>query len=198
MLIGASDARAAVDASTPEALIQTLSAEVLALGRNDPRVRAGDMNRITELVDKLLLPHADFVKTTRLAVGRNWRQASPEQQAQLVHEFEFLLIWTYAGATSKIGDQVVKVAPVRMAEGATDVVVHSEVINQGKPYQVDYRLSKTADGWKIYDVSVMGVWLIAAYQQQFASAVSQGGVAGLISTLRQRNSELAQNAGRLH
>lgn len=184
---GASD----VNTSTPDGTIRTLANNILHTLKTDPRIKAGDMTRITQVVNDSLLPYMDFAKTTRLAMGPGWRSASPEQRNELVKQFELLLIHTYAGATAKVGDQTVSVKPVRAASDATDVVVRTQVMSQGKAYPVDYRLEKTAQGWKIYDVNVLGAWLIQAYRQQFSSEIQQRGVAGLISTLQARNQQLA-------
>lgn len=182
---------AAIDESAPDAMIGTLADDILQTIKADPQVKAGDMARITQLVNQKLLPHTDFRRTTRLALGRFWNQASPVQQEQLVKQFELLLIHTYAGATAKVGDQTVRVKPLRAAADQTDVVVRTEVMSEGRPYPVDYRLEKTPDGWKIYDVNVLGAWLIQAYRQQFAAQVQKSGVAGLLAFLTQRNEELA-------
>lgn len=184
-----------VDPSTPDALIRTLADNILQTVKADPQIKAGDMTRITQVVNEKLLPYTDFRKTTQLALGRYWRQATPQQQDQLVHQFEALLIHTYAGATAKVGDQTVDIKPVRAAADATDVVVRTNVISQGQPYQVDYRLEKTTDGWKIYDVNVVGAWLIEAYRQQFSQQIQQNGIDGLLTFLTQRNQQLAAGSG---
>lgn len=199
VLLAPSLACAAVaDEQSPDAMIGALADDILQTVKADPRVKAGDMARITELVNQKLLPHTDFRRTTRLALGRFWNQATPAQQDQLVTQFELLLIHTYAGATAKVGDQTVRVKPLRAAPDDADVVVRTEVMSQGRAYPVDYRLERTPQGWKIYDVNVLGAWLIQAYRQQFAAQVQQGGVAGLLVFLTQRNEQLAaaQRAGR--
>ncbi|MCY0387843.1 ABC transporter substrate-binding protein [Robbsia sp. Bb-Pol-6] len=189
--IAAPVSAAAIDESAPDVMIGTLAADILQTVRADPQVKAGDMARITQLVNEKLLPHTDFRRTTRLALGRFWNQATPAQQDQLVKQFEMLLIHTYAGATAKVGDQTVRVKPLRATPDQSDVVVHTEVMSQGRAYPVDYRLEKTPEGWKIYDVNVLGAWLIQAYRQQFAAQVQQSGVAGLLTFLTQRNEQLA-------
>jgi len=180
-----------INTSTPDGTIRTLANNILHTLKTDPRIKAGDITHITEVVNDNLLPYMDFAKTTRLAMGPGWRSATPDQRRELVKQFELLLIHTYAGATAKVGDQTVSVKPVRAAPDATDVVVRTQVMSQGKAYPVDYRLEKTAQGWKIYDVNVLGAWLIQAYRQQFSSEIQQRGVAGLISTLQSRNQQLA-------
>lgn len=182
---------ASVDASAPDVLIRTLAEDILRSVKADAQIRAGNIQRITDLVNRKLLPHADFQRTTRLALGRYWRQASPAQRTEITKQFEMLLIHTYAGATAKVNDQTVDVKPLRAAADATDVVVRTEVTNQGRPYQVDYRLEKTAEGWKIYDVNVLGAWLIEAYRQQFSNVIAQSGIDGLLQFLTQRNAQLA-------
>ena len=180
-----------VNTSTPDGTIRTLANSILETLKTDPRVKAGDMTHITQVVNDNLLPYMDFAKTTRLAMGPGWRSATPEQRDELVKQFELLLIHTYAGATAKVGDQTVSVKSARAAPDATDVVVRTQVMSQGKAYPVDYRLEKTAQGWKIYDVNVLGAWLIQAYRQQFSTEIQQRGVPGLISTLQARNQQLA-------
>jgi phospholipid transport system substrate-binding protein len=182
---------ASVNTSTPDGTIRTLADSILQVLKTDPRIKAGDMGYITQVVNEKLLPYTDFAKTTRLAMGPGWRLASPAQRSELVRQFELLLIHTYAGATAKVGDQTVSVKPLRAAPDATDVVVRTQVMSQGKSYPVDYRLEKTAQGWKIYDVNVLGAWLIQAYRQQFSTEVQAHGVAGLIATLQARNQQLA-------
>ncbi|MGI4856918.1 MAG: MlaC/ttg2D family ABC transporter substrate-binding protein [Janthinobacterium lividum] len=189
--IASTASAAVVDQSAPDVMISTLADDILQTIKADPQVKSGNMARITELVNQKLLPHTDFRRTTRLALGRFWNQATPTQQDQLVKQFELLLIHTYAGATAKVGDQTVRVKPVRAAPDQSDVVVHTEVMSEGRPYPVDYRLEKTPEGWKIYDVNVLGAWLIQAYRQQFAAQVQQSGVDGLLAFLTQRNQELA-------
>jgi phospholipid transport system substrate-binding protein len=185
---------AQVDDTAPAALIKTLTADILATVQADPSIKGASPERLAALVKQRILPYADFEKTTRLAMGRGWAQASPEQRHELVTQFQLLLIRTYSGATSKIGDQQVSVDPVRMAPGDTDVVVQTKILSQGKAYDVGYRVEKTAAGWRLYDVNVLGVWLIQAYRQQFADLVSSSGVAGLLSFLVERNRQLAGGA----
>ncbi|WP_235837948.1 MlaC/ttg2D family ABC transporter substrate-binding protein [Chitinasiproducens palmae] len=185
---------ATIDASAPDVLIRTMADDILRSVKADPQVKAGNIHRITQLVDEKLLPYADFQRTTRLALGRYWRQATPAQQKEISKQFEMLLIHTYAGATAKVSDQTVDVKPLRAAADATDVVVRTEVTNQGRPYEVDYRLAKTPNGWRIYDVNVLGAWLIEAYRQQFASVIAQQGIDGLLNFLTERNRQLATGA----
>jgi len=189
---GATQPRGGIDDSSPQALIETLSASILNTVKADPQIKAGDTRRIEQVVNTQLLPYTDFRKTTRLALGPAWRTATPEQRDELVKQFEWLLIHLYSGAAAKVGDQTVDVQPMRAAADATDVVVQTNVISGGQPYPVAYRLEKSEAGWRIYDVNVANLWLIAAYRPQFSSQVQSSGVPGLIAFLKQRNQDLTQ------
>jgi phospholipid transport system substrate-binding protein len=180
-----------VDTSSPDVMIKTVTNQVLDTIRADKSIRSGDINRITEVVNKQILPYTDFRRTTQLAMGRAWRQATPEQQDEMVEQFKMLLIRTYAGALSQFRDQQVQFKPFRAAPTDTDVVVRSQVINNGQPVELDYRLYKTPQGWRVYDLNVAGAWLIQAYQQQFAQKINESGVSGLIQFLTDRNQQLA-------
>lgn len=176
----------------PDALIKRLSHEMLETIKNDKELRSGNANRVQEVVENKLLPHVNFRRTTALTVGRHWRQATPEQQQQLIDEFRDLLIYTYSGALSQVGDQKFQVRPMRGAISDTDVEVQTYVVQSGRePIQVNYRLEKGADGWKIYDVSVLGAWLTEAYKNSFAAEVNRSGIEGLIRTLSEKNKKLA-------
>ncbi len=171
----------------PDALIKRVSAEVLDNIRGDKDVLAGDTTKVIALVDSKIMPNVNFTRMTAAAVGRNWRQATPQQQKQLQAEFKVLLIRTYSGALSQVKDQSVNVKPLRAADGDTEVIVRTEVLGRGDPAQLDYRMEKTASGWKIYDLNVLGVWLVETYRTQFAQEISAKGVDGLIASLAQRN-----------
>ena len=171
----------------PDALIKRVSAEVLDNIRGDKDVLAGDTTKVIALVDTKIMPNVNFTRMTAAAVGRNWRQATPQQQKQLQAEFKVLLIRTYSGALSQVKDQSVNVKPLRAADGDTEVIVRTEVLGRGDPAQLDYRMEKTANGWKIYDLNVLGVWLVETYRSQFAQEISAKGVDGLIASLAQRN-----------
>ena len=164
-----------------------MSAEVLDNIRGDKDVLAGDTTKVIALVDSKIMPNVNFTRMTAAAVGRNWRQATPQQQKQLQAEFKVLLIRTYSGALSQVKDQSVNVKPLRAADGDTEVIVRTEVLGRGDPAQLDYRMEKTASGWKIYDLNVLGVWLVETYRTQFAQEISAKGVDGLIASLAQRN-----------
>ncbi len=178
---------------TPDALVLNLSNDVLDAIKKDPSLKAGDLTKLNALVDQKILPYVDFEKMTRLAVGRGWRQATPEQRQTLVKEFRTLLVRTYSGAVSAVTDHKVQMRPFRAQPGDTDVVVRTQVVpSRGDAIQLDYRLEKIDGGWKIYDVSVLGVWLVENYKSQFASEVQQSGVDGLIKALADRNRQLAE------
>jgi phospholipid transport system substrate-binding protein len=171
----------------PDVLIKRVSGEVMAAVKADPAIQAGDISRIVALVDSKIMPNVDFSRMTSSAVGRYWRQATPEQQKQLQEEFKTLLVRTYSGALSAVKDQTVSYRPMRSAPEDTEVVVRSEVRGRGDSIQLDYRLAKTGDTWKIYDLNVLGVWLVDTYRSQFAQEISAKGIDGLIATLVQRN-----------
>ncbi|EKS72368.1 MULTISPECIES: ABC transporter substrate-binding protein [Caballeronia] len=180
-----------VDTSSPDTMIKTVTQQVLDEIKSDSKIRSGDINKITELVNQKILPYTDFTRTTRLVMGRNWNSATPEQQKQIVEQFKMLLIRTYSGALAQVRDQTVQYKPFRANPDDTDVVVRSVVMNNGSPVELDYRLYKTAQGWRVYDINVLGAWLIQAYQQQFNEQISRNGVSGLLQFLTQRNEQLA-------
>ncbi len=190
LLASAPFARAADEA--PDALIKRVSTEVLDSIKADKSVQAGDMSKVISLVDSKIMPNVNFTRMTASAVGRNWRQATPEQKARLQDEFKILLIRTYSGALSQVRDQTLSVKPLRAEAADTEVTVRTEILGRGDPIQLDYRMEKTASGWKIYDLNVLGVWLVETYRTQFAQEISAKGVDGLIASLAQRNKS---NAG---
>lgn len=178
---------AAAADEAPDALVKRISTEVLSAVKSDPAIQAGDINRIVNLVDTKIMPNVNFTRMTASAVGRYWRQATPEQQKQLQDEFKTLLVRTYSGALGEVKDQTLSFKPLRMQPTDTEVVVRSEVRGKGEPIQLDYRLEKSAGGWKIYDLNVLGVWLVETYRTQFAQEISAKGIDGLIASLSQRN-----------
>lgn len=192
MLASAPFARAAEEA--PDALIRRLSSEVLDNIKSDKSVQAGDMTKVISLVDSQIMPNVNFVRMTASAVGRNWRQATPEQQKRLQDEFKILLVRTYSGALAQVKDQSVNVKPLRAGAADTEVIVRTEVLGRGEPVQLDYRMEKAASGWKIYDLNVLGVWLVETYRSQFAQEISAKGIDGLIASLAQRNQSNAAGA----
>ena len=171
----------------PDALIKRVSAEVLDAIRSDKDVQAGNLRKALLLVDSQVMPHVNFTRMTAAVVGRSWRQATPEQKQRLQDEFKVLLIRTYSGALSQVNDQRLNVKPLRAAPTDKEVVVRTEVIGNGNPAQLDYRMEKTSTGWKIYDLNVLGIWMVDTYRSQFAQEINAKGVDGLIEALVQRN-----------
>lgn len=180
-----------VDANSPDQLIKTVTTQVLDQLKSDKQIQSGNINEITKLVNEKILPYTDFTRTTRLVMGRNWNTATPEQQKQIVEQFKILLIRTYAGALAQVRNQTIQYKPFRASPEDNDVVVRSVVMNNGQPVELDYRLYKTPQGWRVYDINVLGAWLIQAYQQQFNEQIQQHGVSGLLQFLTQRNQQLA-------
>jgi phospholipid transport system substrate-binding protein len=179
----------------PDVLVKRISGEVMAAVKADPAVQGGDVNRIIELVDEKIMPSVNFSRMTASAVGRHWRQATPEQQKQLQDEFKTLLVRTYSGALGEVKDQTVTFRPLRARPEDTEVVVRSEVRGRGEPIQLDYRMEKTPDGWKIYDLNVLGIWLVETYRTQFSQEINARGIDGLIAALTQRNKSNVGKAG---
>lgn len=174
----------------PDALIKRLSDEMLAIIRSDAAVRKGDIKRVMQIVDTKIMPNVNFQRMTALAVGPAWRQATPEQKKKLQDEFKNLLVRTYSGALSQVGDETISVKPLRAAPTDTEVLVRTEIRGRGDPIQLDYRLEKTPGdgaGWKIFNLNVLGVWLVETYRSQFAAEINAKGVDGLIATLADRN-----------
>lgn len=184
--LGLPAAQAAEEA--PDALVKRVSADVLETIKKDASLRNGDTSKINALVNEKVMPYVDFRRMTSAAVGPAWRQATPEQRQKLQDEFKALLIRTYAGALSQVGDQTITVRPVRMAAGDTDVLVRTQVNGRGDPVQLDFRLEKQATGWKLYNFNVLGVWLVETYRNQFAQEINANGIDGLIKTLASRSS----------
>jgi len=178
-------------AQAPDALIKTVSSDVLDTVKSDPSFKAGDINKVIALVDSKVMPYVDFQRMTASAVGRYWRQATPEQQKRLQDEFKLLLVRTYSGALAQVKDQTVSLKPMRASPEDTEVVVRTEVRGKGDPVQLDYRLEKTPQGWKIYDVNVLGVWLVENYRNSFAQEIGANGIDGLIAKLAERNKAAA-------
>jgi phospholipid transport system substrate-binding protein len=172
----------------PDAMVKRVAEEVLQIVRTDPKVQAGDQQRIREVIEAKLLPHFDFERMTALAMGRNWQKATPEQQKALADQFRTLLVRTYSGALSQYRDQKMDYKPLRAEAAATEVTVRTEVIRSGQvPVQIDYGMTKTASGWKAYDVIVGGVSLVTNYRDEFNEQIKSGGVDGLIKTLTEKN-----------
>jgi len=185
----------------PDALIKRLSSDVLETVRADPSIKAGEVGKIVALVDQTILPHLNFRRMTAATVGPAWRQATPEQKERLQAEFKTLLVRTYSGALSQVTDQTIVIKPMRSKQGDTDVVVRTEIRGSGEPVQLDYRLEKTPGegaGWKVYNLNVLGVWLVDTYRSQFAQQINAApegqGIDRLIETLAERNRANAAKA----
>ena len=176
------------DTPEPEALIRNTVDEVLAIVKQDKDIQTGNKKKVTELVDAKVLPHFNFTHMTRLAVGKNWRNATPEQKKVLEIEFRNLLVRTYTTAFTTYKDQEVEVKPLKMANDATEVTMKTFILNKGKqPLPVNYDMEKTASGWKVYDLSIEGVSLVTNYRGTFAEQVQKSGIDGLIKTLVEKN-----------
>jgi len=179
---------AAFAQTAPDAMIKTVSGEVIDAVKNDKAIQAGDVSRIQALVDTQVMPHVDFQRMTAAAVGRAWKTATPDQQQKLQTEFKTLLIRTYAGALTRVNAQTsVDLKPLRAAPEDTDVTVRTEIKGGGDPVQIDYRLEKLPAEWKIFDVNVLGVWLVDQYKSSFAQEIAATGVDGLITKLVAKN-----------
>jgi len=179
-------------AKAPDALIKEVSTDVLEAVKADKTIRAGDIRKVIALVDQKVMPYVNFQRMTSQAVGRYWRQASPEQQKRLQDEFKVLLVRTYSGALSQVSaEQTVELKPMRSQPTDNEVVVRTEIRGKGDPIQLDYRLEKAGDAWKIYDVNVMGVWLVENYRNSFAQEIGANGIDGLIAKLAERNKSAA-------
>ena len=175
----------------PDALVKQVTLEVLDIVRHDKEIQAGNHQKVLALVDQKVLPHFNFTTMTRIALGRNWRQASPEQKERLVAEFRTLLVRTYSSAISSYQEQKFEFRPLRAKADDTDVTVNVRVIQSGRePVAIDYDMEKTADGWKCYNVYVAGVSLVANYRTEFDAEVRKGGIDGLLKSLREKNKSL--------
>lgn len=175
---------------TADAFVKRLSVDVLDTIKKDKGMRSGDIARVITLVDTRIMPNVDFQRMTSSAVGPAWRQASPEQQKRLQDEFKILLVRTYAGALSQVSDQVVFIKPVRIAPEDKEVIVRTEVRGGTDPIQLEYRMERTPNegsGWKIYNINVLGVWLVETYKSQFTQIINTKGIDGLIDSLVARN-----------
>jgi phospholipid transport system substrate-binding protein len=183
-------ARAAVEA--PDALVKRVSTDVIDSVKADKDIQAGNTRKIMDLVNSKILPYVDSEKMTAQAAGRFWRQATPEQQKQLAEEFRTLLVYTYAGALSQIKNETIEFKPFRADPADTEVEVKSQVnLTRGEPITLNYRLAKGPQGWKIFDLNVLGAWLVETYKSTFASEIGKGGIDGLIKKLHDRNEQLA-------
>ena len=177
------------DDAAPDALVKNITNEVLSIVRNDKDIQSGNTKKAIELVEAKILPHFDFMHMTRLALGREWRQASPTQQKDLASEFQTLLVRTYSKALTEYKNQTVEFKPFAMQAGATDAKVRTEIKQPGgaKPIQLDYYLEKSPNGWKVYDIEVGGISLVTNYRDSFTTEVRNSGIDGLIKSLREKN-----------
>ncbi|NGZ83228.1 MlaC/ttg2D family ABC transporter substrate-binding protein [Duganella aceris] len=189
----ATSAHAAVPANeAPDALVKRISQDVIDTAKSDKSIQAGDTKKVIELVETKILPYVDFQRMTALAAGRFWRDATPEQQKNLSEQFRTLLVFTYSGALSQIKNETVEFKPLRADPADTEVEVRSQVnMARGEPIPLNYRVAKSATGWKIYDINVLGAWLVETYKGTFASEISKGGIDGLIKALTEKNKKLA-------
>ena len=181
-------ATAAFAQTAPDAMIKQVAGDVIESVKNDKAIQAGDITRIHGLVDTQVLPHVDLQRMTAAVVGKAWKTATPDQQAKLQAEFKTLLIRTYAGALTKVNAQTsIELKPTRSAPDDTDVTVRTNVKGSGDPIEIDYRLEKLPAEWKIFDVNVLGVWLVDQYKSSFAQQIASGGIDGLINALVAKN-----------
>lgn len=185
--------RGAAAAEAPDELVRRISSQVVDIARTDEAVLRGNQERILALVRQHLLPHIDFERMTSLAVGRYWRNATPQQRDRLTEEFRDLLVHVYSGAIAQVKDKKLVFKPLRGDPRSGEVIVRSEVIQKSgaEPIELNYRLANGPSGWKIYDVSVLDVWLVQSYRGTFSSEISRSGIDGLIRTLDAKNAQLA-------
>ena len=187
----AQQAAANANMNTPDGLVKFVVEDVMNTIKSDKAIQNGDLRKINSLVDQKILPYSDFQKTTRMSMGRNWSKATPAQQALITQEFKRLLIRIYGGALAQVKDQKIQYKPFRASADDTDVIVRTVVVGKGEPIQLDYRLEKTGNAWRVYDINILGAWLVESYRNQFNDQVSKGGIDGLIQFLQQRNNSLA-------
>ena len=173
---------------TPDALVKRTTDEVLAIIKADKDVQGGNMAKVTALAEQKVLPHFNFTRMTRLAVGRNWAQATDAQKEALTKEFRTLLVRTYSTSLSQYRNQTIEVKPTRLGAQDKDAVVKTAVIQQGGPQiPIDYAMEKADGGWKVYDVVIDGASLVTTYRGTFNDQIQKGGIDGLVKTLQERN-----------
>lgn len=178
----------------PDALVKRVSEEVLDILRKDKDVQNGSAKKVIDLVEAKVLPYFNFQHMTALAVGKDWRRATPQQQQQLQHEFKTLLVRTYSNALLSYREQTIRYKPSKLNPDDTDAIVRTEIIQPGnKPTQVDYTLEKLDNGWKVYDVAVAGISLVTNYRETFAQEVRSGGIEGLVQSISNKNKSLEAN-----
>jgi phospholipid transport system substrate-binding protein len=185
-------APAPASAEAPDVLVKRISADVIETVKADKDIQSGNRSKIMELVQSKILPYVDAQKMTAQAAGQYWRQATPEQQKRLSEEFRTLLVFTYSGALSQIKNETVEFKPMRADPADQEVEVRSVVnVTRGEPIQLNYRLAKTPGGWKIFDINVLGAWLVETYKGNFKAEINKSGIDGLIAKLAERNKQLA-------
>ncbi len=190
--------QASAQSMAPDALVKKVTEDVLSTVKSDAEIKSGNISKIQALVESKVLPYVNFQKMTASAVGRNWSQASPEQQKDITEQFRQLLVYTYSGALQDVSDQKVEYRPFRADPADTVVQVDTRIVNPrgGEPIQLNYRVEKFGADWKIVDVNVLGVWLVENYRNTFQQEVSKGGIDGLIKTLSEKNKALASGVNR--
>ena len=172
----------------PDALVKRVTDEVLAIIKSDKDLQAGNPNKVAQLAEAKVLPHFDFERMTRLAVGRNWREASDAQKQSLVKEFRTLLVRTYSNSLTAYRNQTIEVKPTKLAAADSEATVRTQVIQPGGPaIPIDYSMQKSGDGWKVFDVVIDGVSLVTTYRGSFNEQIQKGGIDGLVKTLAERN-----------
>ena len=174
--------------SNPEEMVKKLTADVLDTIKSDKQLQAGDKRKALQLAEQKIIPHVDFREAAQLAMGKSWNNATPEQQNQITTEFRSMLTRIYSNAIDVYRGQTMKVLPVRLPPGATEVTVRNQYLREGRPpVAVEYAMKKTPEGWKIYDISVEGVSLVLTYRAEFESITRVSGVAGLLKRLAEKN-----------
>ncbi|MBS0368802.1 MAG: ABC transporter substrate-binding protein [Proteobacteria bacterium] len=182
---------AAANTVAPDALVKSVSDDVISIVRQDKAIQSGDTRKAVSLVETKVLPYFDFAHMTRLAVGKDWKQASADQKGTLTQEFKTLLVRTYSNALTKYRDQQIDFEPLKAKPEDTDVIVRTKVRQAGaKAVQIDYNLEKQGDNWKVYDVLVAGVSLVTNYRDEFGQEVRAGGIDGLIKSLKDKNKQI--------
>ena len=185
--LAATLAGSALAAVVPDVLVRDLSVKIIDAVKADPAIQAGDVKKVIALVDEQVLPYLNFQRMTASAVGVHWRGATPEQKQKLQNEFKLMLVRTYAGALAQVKDQSVERRPFRGSADDPEVVIRTQVKGSGEPIQLDYRLEKAGDSWKIFDVNVLGIWVVSQYRNSFSQEINAGGLDGLIAKLAERN-----------
>jgi phospholipid transport system substrate-binding protein len=187
---------ATAQGQAPDALVKSVTQEVLSIIKQDKDIQAGSTKKTIALIEDKVLPHFNFTRMTALAMGANWRKATPDQQKALIEQFKTLLVRTYSTALTSYRDQAIDFKPLRAQSGDTEVTVRSEVKLSGtEPISIDYSMEKGNDAWKVYDVAVGGVSLVTTYRDTFAAEVRNGGVDGLIKALTDKNRQLETRRG---